>query len=237
LTLLDEFEQDAKVVIGILESNRKRIANWRRDFQRIDRRSITQRGHDLARKTMNDMLKMYDSFVSSWQEAFARIRPFLTVNMPNAKPEIEKGLSAVTNEVRNIIDRLGEHPLNPPGQPAAFHGDIYAMIGELEFCIGDLRDTLGVCVRTVGEQHQSQTIEIEIDKFSKGPSKQLLQDLASCPSGVVYNAEQHGKRQPGTLKERLKHNGYERFLDFFHKDKERIYCDKKIRLTKKNNTV
>ncbi|MCP4611126.1 MAG: hypothetical protein GY845_20650 [Planctomycetes bacterium] len=79
-------------------------------------------------------------------------------------------------------------------------------------------------------------IEINLDNFSKGPSKQLLMDLASCPSGVPYSMTLHGKKQPSTLKERLEDNGYGHFKIFFHRKRNRIYCDKNIKLTQ-NNTA
>ena len=78
-------------------------------------------------------------------------------------------------------------------------------------------------------QIDEEPIEIQF-KFSKGPSKQLLQDLASCPSGVNYNPKLHGKKQPELLKGSLNRAGYKHYCKFFHKEADRIFCDKKIRL-------
>jgi hypothetical protein len=49
-----------------------------------------------------------------------------------------------------------------------------------------------------------ETIEIDLQLFSKTPSKQLLEDLIAYPKGVPYSESRHGKDQPKALQRMLR---------------------------------
>lgn len=76
-------------------------------------------------------------------------------------------------------------------------------------------------------------IEVALNLFNEGSSKQLLEDLEAWPSGVNHNEKLYGKKQPGTLKERLRDNkgdSCKKLAENIHRKRERIYVDKKITL-------
>jgi len=247
LTLFDEFERDAGVVIGVLKSSQERIRKWQKDFRKIDPPYIAQR----ARK---DVIEILDSF-GPVNDVFPQILIFLKRHIPELERQIQDGYSKINDTIEKIIGKCSCHPVKAPSKLVIPCSDMRT----LHYYIDKLKKELRFCVKEAGEERQRQqqppkhvtasgggvdgrqgtkktkdetngTIEIQLDRFSKGKSKQLLQDLASCPSGVTYNPTQHGKKQPDTLKERLKGTEYKLYRDFFHRKGNRIWCDKKIHL-------
>lgn len=91
-----------------------------------------------------------------------------------------------------------------------------------------------VSVKDIVKEAEKNNIrtEIDLDSFSKGPSKRLLEDLIARPSGVAYSEKHHGKRQPTALKEMLKRSKYEELTKYIHKVKSKIII-KGIEITKK----
>lgn len=77
---------------------------------------------------------------------------------------------------------------------------------------------------TTKEQPLADDVSVEIDlqRFNKGLSKQLLQDLIDYPKGVEHSKNRHGTAQPKTLKERLNANGYEDVAKHIHANKGQI---------------
>jgi hypothetical protein len=82
------------------------------------------------------------------------------------------------------------------------------------------------------EYAQADKIKIDLTKFSKSPSKRLLEDLIRSPEGVTHT-EKYGKKQPDGVKDILKRNRYEEAAKAVHKDGDTIKLDEKIIFSKK----
>ncbi len=151
LTLLDEFEQDVKVVVGVLESSRKRTLKWREEFTKISLQFIPQR-------TCNDVIKIAESF-RPVGEAIPKILRFLTVHRPEFKDRVEVGYSDIRKKIKEIVRICGQDPRNLPsdsGVMAEKAAECYGQICDLGRYIDKLSDNLRFCARTAREQQQLQ---------------------------------------------------------------------------------
>jgi len=148
LTLLDDFEQDTDIVIGILESSLKRIVKWNEDLGKSDLRFI-------AKRSINDVIKMLESF-APFGDAYPQILRFLTFHIPQFKVRIEDGYSNITDKIMEIVHKYGQDPFSVlSDQAKSWVGDLYRDMCELRKYTENLSEDLSYCVRIAREKQIS----------------------------------------------------------------------------------
>ena len=146
--LLETFEQDTDIVIGILENSLKSIAKWNNDLGKTDLRFI-------AKRSINDVIKIIESF-APFGDAFPQLLRFLTIRIPEFKCKVEDGYSKITDKIQEIVHRYGQDPMSVlSDQAKSWVGSLYVDMCELRSYTENLRNDLDYCVRTAKEQQQS----------------------------------------------------------------------------------
>ena len=88
-----------------------------------------------------------------------------------------------------------------------------------------------ICQRRLAKKQQQaepQLIKINLRNFQQSKSKTLLEDLISRLK-VVLNEKRHGRRQPDTLKERLRAKSYDKAAKSIHVKSGMVYLVNGVR--------
>lgn len=184
LTLLDEFERNAEVVVGILQSSLTRIAKWNKDLPKTDLRLIAQR-------TREDVIKIVESF-HPFADAFPQILRFLTTYIPKFKSKVEDEYSNINDKIQEIVRKCSHYPY-PSEQPlyiemCGLRHEIENLSQDLRFCVKIAREKLAAGTQPAsgkaGDENKSAKEKQEGALEPKPP--EILQKLLWL--------KQHGKK-------------------------------------------
>ena len=140
LTPLDEFERNAEVVVGILQSSLTRIDKWIKDLQKYSGTGCRL----IPQRTRDDVIKILDSF-RPFADAFPKILLFLTTYyITEFKGKVEGGYSNINDKIQEIVRKCSHYPY-PSVQP------LYIEMCGLRHDIENLSEVLSFCVRTARE--------------------------------------------------------------------------------------
>lgn len=144
MTLLDEFEQDVKAVVEILEGSLKKIDNWNKDLRKGNSQFIPKRSTNAVIAILED--------ISRFSEEFTRILTFLHRYFPEFEDIVNDGRSNIQDMIEKVLEKCGHSPLNFPSRPTIPHSEM----NKIRRYIEDLRDNLCFYVKAAKEEHQSQ---------------------------------------------------------------------------------
>lgn len=160
LTLLDEFEKNVETVIGILEDSVSIIDQWIKDLPKSARTD----GRFVPKRTTNNVIAILESFYP-FADLLPEIQRFLITHVPEFESKVGKKYSDINKKIEEIVGKCGQHPLNPPLNPAIPYGEmtelrryIEKLIGDLSFCVKKAREKLATEKPAETEQ------EIKTDK-------------------------------------------------------------------------
>jgi len=141
-TLLNEFEENVKTVVRILENSKSIIdERLKEDYSgKTDPRFIAQ-------KTSNAVISILESF-NPFGDLFPEILRFLNNYIPNFKDKVEGGYSNINDEIEEIVGKCGQDPLHPPSQPVIPYSEMCKLKRYIELLGNDLR----FCVRAAKEE-------------------------------------------------------------------------------------
>jgi hypothetical protein len=144
MTLHDEFEQNVKTLVGILDDGIKTTDKWFEDFKKVNEHNL----RFLPKRTTDDVISIVEGFYP-FRDLFPEILRFLTHHIPNFKDKVESGYSDIKKKTEEIVGKCSYAPLGPPANPVIPYAEMCGLKSSIEQLASDLR----FCAKSAREDH------------------------------------------------------------------------------------